>query len=208
MCTTSCSTPSPPRCSSAIFPCSTTCCSPAGTWPRRRRPRSTRTSPNRQNERLRGDHPDRLVRFRSERLAGAPIPLDPPTDRTRLPVQAFRGAAHRFVMPEETTRSMCALAAAERCTPYMAFIAAYQVLLARHSAQHDICVGTPVANHAPGLESSIGLCLNMVVVRSDLSGPLGYRALPRRARETCRTCSRRANRRSIDWWRPSRPNAT
>ena len=65
------------------------------------------------------------------------------------------------------------------CTTYSALLAAFQVLLHRYSGQEDIAVGTPVAGRThPELENLIGLFINTLVLRTELSGDPGFRELP------------------------------
>ena len=53
----------------------------------------------------------------------------------------------------------------------MTLLAAFQVLLSRYSGQDDIVVGTPIANRTqPEIEGLIGLFLNTLALRGDLSG--------------------------------------
>ena len=50
-------------------------------------------------------------------------------------------------------------------------LAAFQVFLGRFSGQDDIVVGSPVAGRTrPGFEGLIGYFVNLVPMRSDLSG--------------------------------------
>ena len=53
----------------------------------------------------------------------------------------------------------------------MLLLGAWQVLLARHSGQEDIVVGSPMANRdRPELEGLIGCFVNNVVIRGRLDG--------------------------------------
>jgi acyl carrier protein len=80
-------------------------------------------------------------------------------------------------------------AAAERATPFMVLLAAWQVALARWSGQRDFAIGTPVAGrNRPELERSIGLFVNTVVLRADLSGRPAFREIVRRTRATTLDC--------------------
>ncbi len=68
----------------------------------------------------------------------------------------------------------------------MVLLAAFNVLLSRHSGQQDICVGTPVANrNRLEIEGLIGFFVNTLVLRSDLSGNPPFVELLRRVREVC-----------------------
>ncbi|UCD34366.1 MAG: amino acid adenylation domain-containing protein [Nitrospiraceae bacterium] len=103
-------------------------------------------------------------------------PLDLPTDRPRPPVQTFRGAWRPLEISEELTQRLKALGRREGCTLYMVLLAAFKVLLCRYSGQDDISVGTPEAGRArPELEPLVGYFLNMLVIRSNLSGDPSFR---------------------------------
>jgi non-ribosomal peptide synthetase component F len=65
----------------------------------------------------------------------------------------------------------------------MALLAAFQVLLHRHSGQDDFAVGSPIAGRTrPELEDLIGFFINTLVLRADVRGDPGFRALLRRTR--------------------------
>jgi non-ribosomal peptide synthetase component F len=58
------------------------------------------------------------------------------------------------------------LAQRHGCTMYMTMLAAFQLLLARHSGEEDICVGTPIANREhPQTADLIGFFVNTWVMR-------------------------------------------
>ena len=66
----------------------------------------------------------------------------------------------------------------------MTLLAAFQVLLYRYTGQHDITVGSPIANrNRSGLEALIGLFVNTLPLRVDLSGNPTFRQLLARTRE-------------------------
>ncbi|MEM7200889.1 MAG: amino acid adenylation domain-containing protein [Planctomycetota bacterium] len=125
-----------------------------------------------------------VVRYWRERLASLG-PLDLPTDRPRPAQQTFRGTRRVFAIPPERMTGLQRLGQAERCTPFMAMLAVFKVLLARYSAQEDIAVGTPIASRDRAeLEPLIGLFLNTLVLRTDLSGAPTFREVLQRVRAT------------------------
>ena len=66
----------------------------------------------------------------------------------------------------------------------MTLLAAFKVLLMRYTSQQDMLVGTPIANrNRAELEPLIGLLINTLVLRTDLSGEPGFRELLRRVKE-------------------------
>ena len=66
----------------------------------------------------------------------------------------------------------------------MTLLAAFQALLHRYSGQDDIVVGSPIANrNRAETEGLIGFFVNMLALRTDLSGDPSFRALLGRVRE-------------------------
>lgn len=117
-------------------------------------------------------------------LAGTPALLELPTDHSRPSVQSTRGAHCAFSLPSVLAGKLKALSRKEGVTLFMLLLAAFQVLLLRYSGQEDIVVGTPIANRTRAeLENLIGCFINMVVLRTDLSGNPPFRELLRRVRE-------------------------
>ncbi|MEV7008137.1 amino acid adenylation domain-containing protein [Streptosporangium sp. NPDC051022] len=117
-------------------------------------------------------------------LADVPA-LDLPTDRQRPPQRTGDGAELRFTLPAELVARVNEFARAQRVTPFMVLLAAYQVLLARHSGQADFCVGAPVAGRdRTELEPMIGFLSSMLVLRADLSGEPTFAEVLKRTRRT------------------------
>ena len=71
-------------------------------------------------------------------------------------------------------------------TLFMVLLAAWKVALHRYTGQTDIAIGTFVSgrNH-PAVEDLIGYFLNLLVLRSDLSGDPTFRELLERIRQVC-----------------------
>ena len=60
----------------------------------------------------------------------------------------------------------------------MTLLAAFQVLMQRYTGQDDLVVAAPIANrNRAEIEEMIGFFVNMLVMRTDLSGDLGFREL-------------------------------
>jgi amino acid adenylation domain-containing protein/FkbM family methyltransferase len=128
---------------------------------------------------------DQLAYWRSQ-LAGAPEVLALPLDRPRPAVPSSRGARQSFVLPAALGRQLAALAHQEECTLFMLLLAAFQTLLHRYSGQDDIVVGSPIAGRTRAqTRDLIGCFVNMLVLRTDLSGDPRFRELLRRVREIC-----------------------
>jgi amino acid adenylation domain-containing protein len=137
-----------------------------------------------QREWLSGAALARQVGYWKERLAGAPAAIDLPCDRPRPAVQSFRGGVRRFALSALATRRLGELARGERATLFMVLLAAFQVVLSRWSGQQDIIVGTPIAGRTQRQsEELIGLFVNMLALRTDLSGDPTFRGLLGRVKE-------------------------
>ena len=132
---------------------------------------------------LKGETLDRQLSYWRARLAGAPT-LDLPTDHPRPPVTSERGAHHGVEILGGVAEALEQTAREEAATPFMALMAAYALLLRRWSGQDDVVIGTPVAGRdRPEVEPLIGLFVNTVALRADLSGDPTFRELLGRMRE-------------------------
>ncbi|WKB55701.1 non-ribosomal peptide synthetase [Eleftheria terrae] len=120
---------------------------------------------------LAGDTLQAQAAYWRERLQGAPALLELPTDRPRPAEQRFEGASLDFVLDEQDTAALKALAQRHGVTLFMVLLAGWAVLLARLSGQDDVVVGTPVANRQRAeVEGLVGLFVNTLALRLDLSG--------------------------------------
>ncbi|MFB9677874.1 non-ribosomal peptide synthetase [Streptosporangium vulgare] len=115
-------------------------------------------------------------------LDGVPV-LELPTDRPRQAVRTTEGGLVIHRIPLELWRGITGMARAERCTPFMAVLAAYQVLLSRYTGQDDFCVGTPVAGRTEEeFEKVFGVFINTLALRADLAGDPTFRETLKRVR--------------------------
>ncbi len=130
-----------------------------------------------QRERLTGSAVARTVEFWEGRLRGAGV-LELPTDRPRPPVQAHRGAEHRFDIGPELAARLRELAVRERTTLFSVLYGAYHVLLTRYTRTVDPCVGVPMSNRGlTGVDGVIGLFVNHAVFRLDTGDDPSFREL-------------------------------
>lgn len=123
-----------------------------------------------ENETLRGDRLDELIGYWSKRLAGlSPVRL--PADRLPRSEPSFDGDIVTFTMPDDLMARVDGLAREHGATRFMVLLAAWQLLLARHSGQYDIAVACPVANRErPEIAGLIGYFVNTLILRCDLTG--------------------------------------
>ena len=112
--------------------------------------------------------------------------LDLPADRSRPARQSFHGRRVAIELSELLTSSINELSNKRGVTPFMTLVAAFQILLFRYSGQEDVVVGSPIANRRRSeLETLVGLFVNILVLRSDLSGKPTFEEVIERVREVC-----------------------
>ena len=121
----------------------------------------------------------------TERLKGAPDLLELPADRPRPAVQKFRGGRQHLQLSAELTNRLRNIGGEHGATLFMVLLAAWQTLLARHTGSEDVVVGSPiVGRNRAETEGLIGVFVNTLALRTDLSGDPSFRALVERVRRT------------------------
>ncbi|TCP59047.1 amino acid adenylation domain-containing protein [Tumebacillus sp. BK434] len=138
-----------------------------------------------QREWLQGETLAQQLAYWKTKLGGDLPVLELPMDRASEESQDSRSAACTMRLPKELSQGLKSLSLQERATPYMTLLTAFQTLLARLSGQEDIIVGAPIANRSQvETEGLIGLFVNTLALRTDLSGAPTFRELLGRVRET------------------------
>ncbi len=137
-----------------------------------------------QRERLSGERLRTAVGYWRDQLDGVE-PLALPTDRPRPARQTFNGAGYGFFVERDLLDRLTALGREHGGTLYMVLLAAFQLLLARHSGQRDFAVGSPIAGRPHReLEGLIGMFVSMLALRAQLDGDPTFVELLARTRET------------------------
>ncbi|MGC5011550.1 amino acid adenylation domain-containing protein [Streptosporangium sp. DT93] len=104
-----------------------------------------------------------------ERLAD-PATLELPVDRPRTPGTARHGDVVDVRLDAAEATALVRLGREHGATTFMVLLAAYQVLLHRHTGQGDILVGAADAGRdRVGLEGVVGYLSDTLVLRGDLS---------------------------------------
>ena len=121
-------------------------------------------------------------------LAGIPPGVDLPTDRPRPTRPSYRGVFVPMAIPRAVVEALREVGRRRGATLFMCLTAALDVVLARLSGQTDLVVGTPTAGReAPATRDLIGLFLNNVAIRVDLSGDPTLGAAIDRVRDATRS---------------------
>jgi amino acid adenylation domain-containing protein len=138
-----------------------------------------------QRARMQGETLREHLTYWKRQLDGLAESLALPTDRPKPVEPALQGGTRFFSLPTVLTEALESLGRRETTWLFMTLLAGFQALLQRYTAQNDIAIGTPVADRPRReLHKMIGCFLNVVVLRTDLSGDPSFRELLRRVRTT------------------------
>jgi natural product biosynthesis luciferase-like monooxygenase protein/amino acid adenylation domain-containing protein len=119
-----------------------------------------------------------------QQLQDPPDQLALPLDRPRPIVPTSAGAQQTLHLSYELSQQLKALGLQENVTLFVTLLSAFSVLLMRYSGQHDLLIGSPIANRTRReLEDVMGFFVNTLVLRVDLSGNPRFQALLGRVRE-------------------------
>jgi amino acid adenylation domain-containing protein len=134
---------------------------------------------------VQGAEAETQLAYWQKKLAGSPSVLALPSDRPRPARQSFQGAAPLVELPLHLCEALRAWSRQEGVTLFMTMLTAFVALLWRYTGQHDICVGSGIANRRRReTEGLIGMIINNLVLRTELSGNPTVRQLLGRVRET------------------------
>ena len=127
----------------------------------------------------------RQLEYWKQKLAGSPPLLQLPYDHARPTERVSRGRTQTVALDSALVRALKVVAQRNGATFFMLMLAAFAVLLYRYSGQTDILIGVPVAGrNQVETESLIGLFVNTVVLRVDLSGNPRFSTLLAQVRNT------------------------
>ena len=120
-----------------------------------------------------------------KQLAGIPEQLEQPRDRPRPAFQTFVADVYSLIVPSAKMKLVKRAGESNDATLYMTLLAAFALLLQRHSGETDIVIGSPIANRTgPQLEQMIGFLVNTLVLRVRVNPLQSFQELLRCARDT------------------------
>ncbi|CAK8715759.1 hypothetical protein GCAAIG_05165 [Candidatus Electronema halotolerans] len=135
---------------------------------------------------LHGPILEQQVDYWRRELAGVPELLELPTDKPRPSRRSSQGGQHIRPLPPALSQSLADLSREQSSTLFMVLLAAFNVLLARHSGQNDICVGSPIAGRRHSqTEDLIGFFVNTLVLRAQTAPEQSFNELLRAVRRSC-----------------------
>lgn len=137
-----------------------------------------------QHEWLKSDGFDEQQEYWKRQLGSELPTLDIPTDYPRNKNRTSYGAIESLLLPQSLTRAIKTLGQREDVTPFMIFLAAFNVLLHRYTDQREILIGTPTANRTQSeTEALIGAFANTLLLKNDLSGDPSFTDLLHRVKD-------------------------
>ena len=111
------------------------------------------------------------ISYWQQQLQGVAPLLPLPTDYPRLAEPALAGATYEFRLSQQQTDALRDFSQQNGVTLFMTLLAAFKTLLYRYSGVTDLLIGIPIANrHQTQTEDLIGLFVNTLVMRTNLSG--------------------------------------
>ena len=138
-----------------------------------------------QRRRLTGEFRDGLVAYWRDGLPSETPALVLPTDHPRTNRLNRRGASQSKVYDKALAAALTALARRESGTLYMVLLAAFKILLHRHSGDTELIVGSPVAiRNRPELAGMLGMLINTVPLRSRIDDRSTFREILSQVHET------------------------
>ena len=116
-----------------------------------------------------------------------PLPvLELPSDHPRPAVPSSQGATYTFAFSPQLREDLEQFSSYTGVTLFMTLLAAFQTVLFRYTGQTDLIVGAPISDRSrPDTRGLVGLFINTLVLRTDLSGNPTFRDLLFRVRKTC-----------------------
>ena len=137
-----------------------------------------------QRRRLDGEVLERQLAYWRRQLAALPV-TEVPADRPRPPARAGRGAVEPLALSRGLADALVRLGREEDSTLFMVLLSAFSVLLHYYWRADDLVVGADVANrNRAETEGLVGLFVNQLALRADLSGDPTLREALRRTRRT------------------------
>ena len=138
-----------------------------------------------QNEILSSEAIKKQEAYWLDKLNGELPVLNLPTGRVRPAVQTQNGATLRMHIDKDLPTRLRDLARKEDVTQFMLMLAIFKFLLHKITGQDDIIVGSPIAGRNQAqIEPLIGFFVNVLPLRSDLSGNPTFKEFLDQVRQT------------------------
>jgi amino acid adenylation domain-containing protein len=135
---------------------------------------------------LQGEELESRLAYWRKQLQDAPRRLSLPRRSTAPRVRSFQGARQEMNFSLEVLEGLRELSRRQGVTLLMTMLSAFVVMLKYYSGEEDIVVGSSYANRdQPEAEKLIGILVNSMPVRVDLSGAITFKDVLSRVRAVC-----------------------
>ena len=139
-----------------------------------------------QKKHLHGTVLDGQLGYWEEKLAGLNPELALPLDYNRPLESSGKGSLITKVLPVDFFRALQTFSEKHNLTVFVVMLTAYKVLLSKFSNEHDVCVGTAVANRRlKELEGMLGMVVNTLALRTQFSDDDSLTEVLGKVKETC-----------------------
>ncbi len=119
------------------------------------------------------------------RLQGCPPVLELPCARQRPHAQTFAGAVRQQALPAALTDPIRELSRQQAVSLYTTLLTAFNVLIHHYTQRTDIVLGRGIPGRTRGeVEKLVGCFVNMLVLRTDVSGNPSFLDLMKRVSAT------------------------
>jgi amino acid adenylation domain-containing protein len=141
-----------------------------------------------QRKYMQGERLQKHLEFWKQKLEGLPPLLELPYDHPRPPVMSGSGAAIEYMLPAKLSNNLLAICKANGVTLFMTMLAVFKILIFRslNVETADICIGMDLANRKlKETEGMLGMVINTVPVRTEISGNLSFSDYLQRVKVAC-----------------------
>ncbi|ARU63540.1 hypothetical protein CBW65_22920 [Tumebacillus avium] len=133
---------------------------------------------------MQGDVFEEQLAYWKQKLSGSLPVLELPISGPRKAEMTHNGAAHGFHLSAELRDKLQEICQRTGATMYMTLLAAFKTLLFRYTGQDDLLIGSPIAGRGRReLEALIGMFINTLVLRTDLTGNPSFAELVGRVKD-------------------------
>jgi acyl carrier protein len=137
-----------------------------------------------QRQLLQGQVLENHLTYWKQKLGAALPVLKLPYNQNQTVTPSNKAGVQTFSLSPELSQALNTLSRQENVTLFMTMVAALKTLLYRYTGQDDIVIGTDVANrNRSETEGLIGFFVNLLVLRTDISGYPTFRELLQRVRK-------------------------
>lgn len=142
---------------------------------------------------LHSDRMQKQLQYWQQQLADTPV-LKLPTDYPRPAQAGFNGASTAFTLASDTLATLQKLATSNNISFFSLALAAFKVLMMRHSGQKDFAIGTPVAGrNRKDIEPIIGCFINLLAIRSPIDSATAFVDYAKAIQQTLLTAQEHAD---------------